>query len=149
MKTKILLLAFISFSISNCFSQVKFDSIPCEKFKDPKETIKKIFLVQKANKVPKGISVTDECIYLSYDKDVNHHITGGTTTQTWNSAIYFQDIQKLRIVHDNSGRYEIRFYNKATKTKMIIFLYDKDYAIQGVCAINCMIKKQKSADKLY
>ena len=149
MKKYMVLLVFFSLSILNGFSQVIFDSIPCEKFRDPKETIKKIYLVQKANKVPKEIIVSDESIFLSYDKDLHHHITGGTTTHTWNSAIYFQDIQELRIVHDNSGRYEIRFYNKATKKNMIIFLYDKDYAIQGVCAINCMIKRQKIADKLY
>jgi len=149
MKAKIKLLVLFSLLVSNCFSQVKFDSIPCEKFKDLKETIKKIYLIQKANKVPKSISVTDECILLSYDKDVNHHIMGTTTTQTWNSAIYFRDIQKLRIVHDNSGRFEIRFYNKATRKNLIIFLYDKEYAIQGVCAINCMIKKQQSDNSLY
>jgi len=150
MSTKILALVFFSFFFSTCFSQVVFDSIPCEKFKDPKETIKKIYLIQKANKVPKEISVDDERIFLSYDKDVNHHVSGGVTTQTWNTAIYFQDIQQLRIVHDNTGRFEIRFFNNASKKTVIIFLYDLNYAIQGVCAINCMIKKQKRIeDNLY
>ena len=146
MKAKLFIVLILSTLTSMCFSQVEFDSIPCEKFRDPKETIKKIFMLQKENKIPVDIQVNDECITLTYDKDINHHITGGTTTHTQHNTIYFRDIEKLRIVHDNSGRFEIRFYNKATKNKFIVFLYDKNYAIQGVCAINCMIRKQKAND---
>ena len=106
-------------------------------------------MLQKANKVPKEIQVTEECITLTYDKDIHHHVTGGTTTHTQHKTVYFKDIEKLRVIHDNSGRYEIRFYNKAIRKKDIIFLYDKDYAIQGYSAIKCMIENQDTSNTLY
>lgn len=134
--------------ISSCLPTLKFESIPCEKFRDCKETIKKVYLLQEPDKAPVSIVVTDEYIAWSKDAAVYHKVTGATTRQNQQNTIYFKDIEDLRVVYDTY--YKIRFINKANKTSHAIVIADKDYAIQGCSAIKCMIELSKSnSDGLY
>lgn len=101
-------------------------------------------MLQKPDKAPVEIEVTDEYIAWSKDVAVYHNVTGATSTHIQTNTIYFKDIEYLRVKDDNTSRFEIVFINKATKKENIIFLYDKDYAIQGYSAIKCMTEKAKN-----
>ncbi len=135
---------FSSCFVLNPSKQLVFDPIPCDKFIDCKETIKKVYMVQKSKLAPVQISVTDEYITWSKDVAVQNYMSGATTTHLFNNTIYFRDIERLRVIDDDSGRTEIRFINKANKSEHTIFLYDKDYAIQGYSAIKCLIELNKT-----
>jgi hypothetical protein len=141
MKKYTIFLIFLIFS--GCLPTLKFEAIPCNKFKDCKETIKKVYVLQKPNRAPKGIVVTDEYIAWSKDVAVFHTVTGATSTHDFKNVIYFKDIENLRLIYDRSSKI-IAFINKANGTKHDIYLSDEDYAIQGYSAIKCMIEKNKS-----
>jgi len=57
------------------------EPIPCDKFKDCKETIKKVYLLQRPDKAPNEISVTNE--FISWSNDESHYDlwTGVTTVK--------------------------------------------------------------------
>jgi hypothetical protein len=149
---KLIYLCVISLSITGCFSkQLIIDPIPCEKFKDCKETIKKIFALQNPKKAPLEITVTDESIVWLVNQDVHHNVTGATTSHTMQNTLYFKDIEALRLVKDNKPHtYEIRFINRANRKTYIISLRDQDYALQGYSAIKCLMGSvNKNPNTLY
>lgn len=147
---KFLIFGAISILLFGCFTKtLTVNRIPCDNFKDCKETIKKVYKLQKSDKAPISIKVTDE--YISCSKHVTQYnfFTDATSTSYRTETIYFKDIKDLRVVRDNSRRYEIRFKNSANNTNNIIFLYDYNYAIQGYSAIKCMIELGKNKTDVY
>jgi hypothetical protein len=115
----------------------------CEKFIDPKKTIKKIYTQQMKKKSPNSMEVTDE--YFSWSKEETSGssfiVYGGKTTISNVNSVYFNSIKDLRVIK-KKGRYEIRFTNKANGTKHFVYLKDRDLAVEGYYAINCMMQKQ-------
>ena len=126
-------------TLTGCFpSKVAFEPIPCEKFKDCKETIQKAMKQQIGNKSPNYVEVTDE--YIRWDKVLAHPGYYVTTYSKKAHTLYFKNISKLVLV-SKKGHYEIRMFNKASGDVDMIFLYDKDLAIRGYSAIKCMMDK--------
>ena len=150
MKNFIGLLTFLIL-LTGCFSTTLIvEPIPCDKFIDSKKNIEKVYMSQRPDRAPASIEVTDEAIFLTKDESIYHNITGETTVHTKKTAIYFNKIEKLRVVDDNTKRTEIRFYYPASDMTHIVFLYDKDLAIEGYSAIKCMIEKAKKRnDGMY
>lgn len=145
MKIKTLLPVLFCILLSGCFPKVlQFTPIPCEKFKDCKNNIEKAYLSQRKAYVPAYIKVTDEAIFFDKDESSFHGITGATTVHSKRTALYFDKIEKLRLVDDNTRRFEIRFYYVPTKETHTIFLYDKELGIEGYSALKCMIEKAKA-----
>jgi len=130
-------LVLLALLLSNCIRTVDVTPIPCNQFDDCKETIQKILL--KQSPVPSDVTVTDETFAWSYDTYDYDEWTGNTTSRRL-FKFFYEDIYDMRVVHDNSGRFEIRFKSKTSKDTYMIFLYDKQHAIQGYSAINCMIE---------
>lgn len=143
---------FISVMCVGCFpKRLAFDPIPCDKFRDCKETIKKVYMLQNPKQAPIDVIVSDEYILWNKDVSVYHNVTGATTVHNQQNTIYFKDIEELRLIDDNKpNTFEIRFINKANQKTYIIELHDKDYAIQGYSAIKCMMDSvKKNSDGLY
>ena len=128
--------------LSSC-SPIVFEPISCDQFKDCRETIKKVYSVQRPDKAPYAVEVTNEYIETGKTLDINHHVMGTTTSRQTSNRIYFKDIADLRVIHKWS-RYEIRFVNRANRFTTLIFLSDKEYAIQGYSAIKCMVDQAKA-----
>ncbi len=113
-----------------CFPKTLIvDSLPCESLDNPKEIIKRTYMLQ-TNEVPMAIEVTDE--YIKWNFKVSKP-----------KIVYFKYISDLRLVDDNSGRVEIRFKNNATNDTQIILTLDQEIAIRGYSAIKCMIESNK------
>ena len=133
------LIAFIAIFFSSCVTTISFTPIPCSQFTNCQETIHKTLL--KQSPVPKMVDVTDKL--MSWDYGTYYHDSWSSTTQQRYFTFFFEDIYDMRVVHDNSGRYEIRFRSRTSKNTYIIFLWDKQIAIEGYSAINCMIESTK------
>ena len=117
--------------------------IDCEEFKDPKGTIKKVYTQQIGEHSPNTIEVTEELMTWNKEQVSSGDFwTGdnGNTTVSLANTVYFESIIDLKVI-TKRGRYEIRFTNKANGKEYIVFLMDKDLAMEGYHAIDCMMKK--------
>lgn len=145
MKKNLCVLGVTLFLSSCATSRIALEPIPCNKFNDCKESIKKLYMLQKPNKAPSEIIVTDE--YISYSKptDIYHNVTGATTTHLLQNTIYFKNIENLRVENKkHTSKYVILFSNKVNRTKQVIIIYDKDEVTKGYSAIKCMVDIAKS-----
>jgi hypothetical protein len=149
MKT-LLFTLLVGLTMVGCNRQMyEFELIPCDKFRDSKENIKKAFQLQEADRAPNQIIVTDE--YIDWIKEgVNRNMLDVPRGESLHNTVYFNKIINLSIIHPTK-RYIIKFINTTSNREHVIVLYDKDIAEQGYSAIKCMMDaaKDRSQDGLY